>query len=830
MRDLLLVLWIALLGATGIDFLGGEGPLLLTPFLVLSPIVVLTEGWRIAADGWRMRLPEGALSFLLAVSVLLAILLLSTFASYDLETSARRFALLLVQIYLVFLGGMAIANRPDPAALLVRGAYAGLLLFLAFDVVQAIVWIVDPAWAEPSAGFLHLRPDAYFGVIPRLTGASHDPNLGGLLLVFYIGLVLLLDRPSPVRGRILAFGALSVVATLSRSAVLAGLVFWGARALRGRDLRLTPKLIGGGASVAALIVAAYLTVPGIYDPVLQLVDILQNRLTLQEGSTSEHLTVVARGWAVGTASLKQALVGIGYGNAFVVLQDIYPGNVYGNFHSMFVTLFAEAGAGAALLGLWIFAQAIARAGAYRPLVLAMLAYNLFQQAHTDHVLWLTILLAWTGIALATGGDGRSGDPAQGVWKEVRRGVLDDVSSLVTAPSRMSGGLLLALVTVGALGLGGCSEILTEPYRYGAVEVVAVRRSEEPVPGVRLVLFTGTRHLGFESTGEDGRALFDFVPAGSLGVYATPPAGYRPLDLEHGYVHTFGFEEGEKLLVAFTYLKIGPGSVTAEVRDAVGKPLEGVRLELFSPVRLVAAATSGSVGTHTFSAVPFGEYGVRALPGRGYTVPSGMVTRSGLLVEEGVEELALFTLERCRGSVRVLTVAEAGDPVRGAPVTLYEATGHVAVSSTGQSGERIFPMLPCGDYGVRVAPVAGYRLLSPAAGYVDGLVLGNEAVREARFTFATCRGTIRVLVVDDLGAPVSDAELILYQPGAVVAQVRSGPSGRFDFGDLPCRLDYAVKVTPPGGYAVTEGRGSSYLDGITVETGSAVQITFRLVAS
>ena len=44
MSDLALVLWVALLGADRIDILGGEGPVVLTPFYVLTPIVVWTEG------------------------------------------------------------------------------------------------------------------------------------------------------------------------------------------------------------------------------------------------------------------------------------------------------------------------------------------------------------------------------------------------------------------------------------------------------------------------------------------------------------------------------------------------------------------------------------------------------------------------------------------------------------------------------------------------------------------------------------------------------------------------------------------------------------------
>ena len=40
-RHTLLAIWVALLGADRLDLLGGRGPVVLTPFLLLTPIVAL---------------------------------------------------------------------------------------------------------------------------------------------------------------------------------------------------------------------------------------------------------------------------------------------------------------------------------------------------------------------------------------------------------------------------------------------------------------------------------------------------------------------------------------------------------------------------------------------------------------------------------------------------------------------------------------------------------------------------------------------------------------------------------------------------------------------
>lgn len=410
MRDLLLILWIALIGATRIDFLGGAGPLVLTPFLMLSPLVLVSEVWRIGARGWNVEVRREAQRFLVAVAALLAVLLTSTFFAFDLPTSARRVSLLFVQVGFVFLIGVAIMNRRDPGRLLLQGAYAGFGLSLVMNVGQVMVWFRESLWPQTLDRVVSLEPGVYFGVIPRLTGVAHDPNLGGLIVVFYLALIYVLAPPSRMRRAALTLGALAVLLTISRSAVLAGLALWIFTVLRRFDVRVTPGRVGVVGGVAGTLTATYLLVPGLLDPFVELARIVGHRFTPEEGSTSDHALLLIRGWEVATENLKHVLIGIGYGNAHHTVQDIFPGNEYGNYHSLFLTFFAESGVFALILGLGIFAHALVHGGAYQPLVAAMIAYNLFQQAHTDPVLWLTLLLAWTAAGLRAGRPPGVADP------------------------------------------------------------------------------------------------------------------------------------------------------------------------------------------------------------------------------------------------------------------------------------------------------------------------------------------------------------------------------------------------------------------------------------
>ncbi|TVR60361.1 MAG: carboxypeptidase regulatory-like domain-containing protein [Gemmatimonadales bacterium] len=265
-------------------------------------------------------------------------------------------------------------------------------------------------------------------------------------------------------------------------------------------------------------------------------------------------------------------------------------------------------------------------------------------------------------------------------------------------------------------------------------VTAERRWGAGVEGVGLILFTGTRHLGFAETDGEGQARFDFVPFGVMGVSASMPEGFRPKDPVGGDTRTFRIGYGGSDSVTFTVLREAPGDLEVRVEDPQGAAVEGVRLELFAPDGVVAAFESDATGERRFSDLPFGEYGVRALPGPGYQVEGAIAEVDGLVVEGDWLERTILVLERCIGSIRVETVRDDGASLADVPVTLYTSDGEVDTARTDGAGVAAFPGLFCGDYGVRTAGRAGYALVTPATGFVDGLLVGHQEERIARFTF------------------------------------------------------------------------------------------------
>lgn len=392
MSTTLLSLWIALLGATRVDLLLGSGPLVLTPFLILSPGLVLAGFRGLFQTSPRPQLNVGTESFLLALTALVILLTLSAFFAYDLATASRRLALLIAQLGLVTAVGLMLMMRDDRTEIIVRGARWGIIGIAICNVLQILVFTSGGAWSD--GGPIDLSPGLYFGVIPRLTGLATDPNLGGLAAVTFTWLTWNFGTRDNRTRRLVRVGILCVLLTLSRSAVLAGLVIVTVTSLNTRSFRVTPAAVGMMAALVGAVLAPYLFSPSGADALDSLGGMLGTRLTFDEGSSSQHTQLILRGLEVGTADVKQLLVGIGYGNAFLETQAFFPGNEYGNFHSLFVTFFAEAGVLAAVGALVIFLIAFRRGSTFRPMIGGLFVFNLFQQSHTEPLTWLLLCLAW----------------------------------------------------------------------------------------------------------------------------------------------------------------------------------------------------------------------------------------------------------------------------------------------------------------------------------------------------------------------------------------------------------------------------------------------------
>lgn len=188
-----------------------------------------------------------------------------------------------------------------------------------------------------------------------------------------------------------------MVATLSRSALLALLVTSAGAALMKGGIRISrPQLIT--VSVAgALLTAWVLGAPNRVAAILTGLEPLGQRFSLEEGSGNTHIALIARGWEGATAGVKNALVGVGFGNSFLLTQEFFPDTKYGNFHSLYITLLAESGIFALLFGLFLLVYPLLRASEYAPLIAGIAFFSLFYQTIVDPLFWFVLAAAWMDI-------------------------------------------------------------------------------------------------------------------------------------------------------------------------------------------------------------------------------------------------------------------------------------------------------------------------------------------------------------------------------------------------------------------------------------------------
>lgn len=393
--DLLFALWIALMSADRIDAAGARGAFLLTPFLVLTPFVVAVEATRAARRG-RLTLSPGGLAYAALAGALLCVVLVSSVLALDVAISAARAGLLMVQVAGTLTIAALCRDRAELASLLARGALLGLMLFALFNVGESLWWV----GRGPEAlrlGFLHVKFSGLqsLGPLPRLAGPVGDGNRAGFVLLCYVVFLLQGQARPALRRSALGFAFVFLLATFSRSALL-GLLAAGVVALLTNRLRVPgPRWVLGGALAVASCAAVLLVSPrsatALRSAVLPTVG---ERFDLSRGSAQSHLTLVERGLGEATASIPRALIGTGWGNSHLLLQDVFPGNKYGSFHSLYVTTFAEAGVFALLFTLLLLGVPLLAGNPWRPVVAGAVAFNLFYQTNTEPLFWFVLALAW----------------------------------------------------------------------------------------------------------------------------------------------------------------------------------------------------------------------------------------------------------------------------------------------------------------------------------------------------------------------------------------------------------------------------------------------------
>ena len=386
------------MSADRIDLAGGKGAFILTPFLAITPLVLLSESVRRLRTANPVWLNRGTLLYLVTASAYLVLSVGSVLVAPDVTIGTSRVFLLIVNVG----GTLAVAalcfDRKDLERILARGALVWLVLCVAFDVAEVLYWIgrLDESI---YLGPVQLRFGDFqtLGPLPRLTGVVGDANHTGFIVLCNMVLIARGEPRAWLRRSGLALAVLLLLATFSRSAMLGAIAALIVAALDAR--RASPRLLIIAPVAAGVVAALALASPRTFDTVMTAVSSpVSSRLSASEGSAQAHLTLLERGLNEATASPERVLIGMGYGNSHMALQDFFPGNKYGSFHSMYIATFAESGAFALLLFLVLSGVPVIMSRPWRAVIAGSVAFNIFYQTNTDPVFWFVLALAWMTIS------------------------------------------------------------------------------------------------------------------------------------------------------------------------------------------------------------------------------------------------------------------------------------------------------------------------------------------------------------------------------------------------------------------------------------------------
>lgn len=404
-QKFLLVLWIGTLSADRIDLLRGAAPGKLTPFLFLSPLVLVVFAGRLVFSRVHLRhtgLRQRLLPYCIVCAALVYWMLLSIVFGMDPQRGVVTLTLLILQCTFTLLIFCILFSDEAMSRVLETGIRFGILLFLVFDLAEIVAWTqnitVDVVAKGSWQGLIASSGVSYF--VPRLSGPCDDPNRGAFAVAIYALLLLTAFRDRRVNRVYVWIGALEIMATVSVSGILAfflPLAYLISRESGWGILRLLRRTFMTTLVLAALVLATRFSINAdqfdfsVQSVVSAKFDSNANAIT----SASEHLKLLKYGFEIATSTIKREFLGIGFGSSSRVLTNYFGNDKYANFHSLFVSVLTETGfPGLLVLCLLMFTPLWIRRGAL-PLLLAAAIFNVPYQAGLDPIFWLMLVYCWS---------------------------------------------------------------------------------------------------------------------------------------------------------------------------------------------------------------------------------------------------------------------------------------------------------------------------------------------------------------------------------------------------------------------------------------------------
>ena len=365
----------------------------------------------------------------------------------------------------------------------------------------------------------------------------------------------------------------------------------------------------------------------------------------------------------------------------------------------------------------------------------------------------------------------------------------------------------------------------------------VRGSVQDISGTPVIehtvrLYSSTATLELKNTGADGLAVFDSIPCGNRGLSLVETPGWffnqgRGLSFHDG----ISVSRGSDQTFSFT-VEPCRGTVRGSVQDVSGAPVVEHTVRLYSSTATLELKDTGADGLAVFDSIDCGNRGLSLVetPGWSFEEGRGLSFHDGISVTHQSDQTFSFTVEPCHGTVRGSVQDISGAPVTEHPIRLYSSTATLELKDTGADGVAVFDSIPCGNFGIALVQRPGW-IFEEGRGlsFDDGISVINQSDQGFSFSIESCSGEVGIRVEDQNSDPVSGALLELYATDRTWDQDITGADGVLTFTGA-CGMEVGVRVTPPAGYTVPEGRGSSFYDGLRPDIDGRVELVFRLQAS
>jgi hypothetical protein len=286
---------------------------------------------------------------------------------------------------------------------LLNGAYLGISFWSIFAIIQLLLWFSGITGYDVTSeqhSFINILPGTIGSFAPRLCGVSLDPNRGGLLLVIYGYMILILSKPSKLKNFLFLFILLLLLSTISKTANTSAyttyflVMIWG---IANKKISYRILLKSCVLLVPAILLLLYMFSR---ENISQKIDVSMTLKTIlstsDDSSGGIHFELIKRGMEIGSSNFKNLFWGNGIGASQEILQDILGNTKYANYHSMYISLFAETGLLALILYIIIYFLPVIYSRYYFPLLCGLAVFNIFYQLTFEPIFWFCVSLFWSG--------------------------------------------------------------------------------------------------------------------------------------------------------------------------------------------------------------------------------------------------------------------------------------------------------------------------------------------------------------------------------------------------------------------------------------------------